>query len=145
MNIRLILFALLFTFSLAGCDPRTAAAEKDAKKPGANTEEKGPLTEITFATLEHDFGTIKAGQKVAYTYKFKNVGKQPLKIADIKTSCGCTSKNHSKEPVPAGQEGFVTLEFDSSGKKGEVQKSATVFANTAEKIVLRFKAIVEGA
>jgi len=138
-----------FVFATTGCNPRqsaegSAVASADSTlAAGKGETETLPQTEVKFVSTEHNFGKINDKDKVSHTYKFKNVGKNPLKITNIKTSCGCTSKNYSKDLVPAGAEGFVTLEFDPSGKKGEISKSATVFANTAERIVLKFKAEIE--
>jgi hypothetical protein len=152
-SVRLFLLFTLaaFVFATTGCNPRESAeagakASADSSQvTGKGETESLPVTEVNFETTEHNFGKINDKDKVSFTYKFKNVGKNPLKITNIKTSCGCTSKNYSKDLVPAGSEGFVTLEFDPSGKKGEVSKSATVFANTAERIVLKFKAEIEAS
>lgn len=114
--------------------PATAAPEV---KP------EGPLPVIQFETLEHDFGTIKEGEKVSYTYKFKNTGEAPLIIQDAKPSCGCTAPDWTKTPIPVGGEGFVKAEFDSNGKPNIQNKTITVTANTWPKQTrLSFKAMV---
>ncbi|HLT72557.1 MAG TPA: DUF1573 domain-containing protein [Cyclobacteriaceae bacterium] len=107
------------------------------------TKPEGPLPAMQFATLEHDFGTITEGDVVEYTYKFKNTGDAPLIIQNAQGSCGCTVPNWTKEPIPAGGEGFVTAKFDSKGKPNIQNKTVTVTANTWPKqTVLRFKAMV---
>lgn len=104
---------------------------------------EGPLPVIQFEKTEHDFGTIQEGQKVTYTYKFKNTGEAPLIIQNAQPTCGCTVPDWSKEPIPVGGEGFVKAEFDSNGKPNMQNKSITVTANTwPEKTVLSFKAMV---
>lgn len=111
----------------------------------ANADQKpeGPLPAITFEKLEHDFGTINEGQKVTYTYKFKNTGEAPLIIQNAQPSCGCTVPEWSKDPIPVGGEGFVKAEFDSNGKPNIQNKTITVTANTWPKTTtLRFKAMV---
>ncbi len=108
-------------------------------------EEKpeGPLPMIAFEKTEHDFGTINEGQKVTYTYKFKNTGEAPLIIQSAQPSCGCTVPEWSRDPIPVGGEGFVKAEFDSSGKPNIQNKTITVTANTWPKTtILRFKAMV---
>lgn len=114
----------------------TPAAAADAKPDG-------PLPVLNFETTDHDFGTITEGQKVSYTYKIKNTGEAPLIIQSAQPSCGCTVPTFSKDPIPVGGTGFVTAEFDSSGKPGINNKTITVTANTWPKVTtLRFKAMV---
>ena len=131
-------------------------AEVEAKKPAesnvpapnptvAAPEEKpeGPLPVIQFETTEHDFGTIKEGDVVEYTYKVKNTGEAPLIIQGAQPSCGCTVPDFSKEPIPVGGTGYVRAKFDSNGKQNVQNKTITVTANTWPKqSVLRFKAMI---
>lgn len=107
------------------------------------TKPEGPLPVVQFESVEHDFGTITEGQKVSYTYKFKNTGEAPLIIQSAQPSCGCTVPEWSKDPIPAGGEGYVKAEFDSNGKPNAQNKTITVTANTWPKqTTLRFKAMV---
>jgi len=104
---------------------------------------EGPLPAIQFETTDHDFGTITEGEKVIYTYKFKNTGEAPLIIQEAKGSCGCTASDWTKAPIPVGGEGYVKAEFDSNGKPNVQNKTVTVTANTWPKqTVLKFKAMV---
>jgi hypothetical protein len=104
---------------------------------------EGPLPVMEFETTDHDFGTITEGQKVVYTYKFKNTGDAPLIVQEAKGSCGCTASDWSKAPIPVGGEGYVKAEFDSNGKPNVQNKTVTVTANTWPKqTVLKFKAMV---
>ena len=97
----------------------TPAAPVQAQpEPVADTKPEGPLPVASFEKLEHDFGTIREGEKVTYTYKFKNTGEAPLIIQGAQPSCGCTAPDWSKEPIPVGGTGFVKAEFDSQGKPG---------------------------
>ena len=114
-----------------------------AATPAADTKPDGPLPALAFERVDHDFGTIKEGQKVNYTYKFKNDGAAPLIIQSVQPSCGCTAPEWSREPIPVGASGFVKVEFDSNGKPGMQNKMVTVTANTWPKqMKLNFKAMV---
>ncbi len=123
-----------------------AAANPAATPVEATTPEvkpEGPLPAFTFVSTDHDFGTIKEGEKVTYTYKFTNTGEAPLIIQNAQPSCGCTVPEWSKEPIPVGGTGFVKAEFDSNGKPNIQNKTITVTANTWPKVTtLRFKAMV---
>lgn len=83
-----------------------------------------------FENDNHEFGVITDGEKVSYTFKFKNVGNAPLVISNASASCGCTVPEYTKTPVAPGEEGEVNVTFDSSGKSGMTTKSVTLIANT---------------
>ncbi len=119
-------------------------APTPATLPVTDEKPDGPLPKFEFQTVDHDFGTIKEGQVVEYTYQFKNTGDAPLIIQGAQGSCGCTVPEWTKTPVPAGGTGFVKAKFDSNGKPNIQNKTVTVTANTYPKqTVLRFKAMVE--
>lgn len=171
MMFRLLLFVAVVTLS-AACNDRNAEkkiAELEARlkdlegkkaagnvTPGvatatpavnpvtpAETKPEGPLPVAAFGKMEHDFGTIKEGQVVEYTYTVKNTGAAPLIIQNAQPSCGCTAPDWTKTPIPVGGTGFVKAKFDSNGKPNIQNKSITVTANTWPKqTVLRFKAMV---
>jgi len=112
----------------------------------ANTKPEGPLPTFDWTDTEHDFGTIKEGDKVTHIYTFKNTGAVPLIIESVKPSCGCTAPNWSKEPIPVGGSGTVEVEFNSQGKPNAQNKTVTVTANTwPQSTVLRFKTFVTPA
>lgn len=120
-----------------------AVTPTPAETPAPETKPEGPLPVMQFETTEHDFGTIKEGDIVEHVYKIKNTGEAPLIIQSAQPSCGCTVPDFSKDPIPAGGEGYVKAKFDSNGKPNAQNKSITVTANTWPKqTTLRFKAMV---
>lgn len=124
--------------------PVNPTAATPITQPAASEEKpEGALPKFQFSTTEHDFGTIREGSVVEYTYAFKNTGEAPLIIQGAQGSCGCTVPDWSKEPIPAGGTGYVKAKFDSNGKPNIQNKTVTVTANTWPKqTVLRFKAMV---
>jgi hypothetical protein len=127
---------------------KSTTATTPTATPAVQPEVKpeGPMPTLEFEKVDHDFGTIAEGQKVTYTYKFKNTGAAPLIIQNAQPSCGCTAPSWSREPVPVGGTGFVTAEFDSKGKPGLQNKTITVTSNTFPKTtMLKFKANVTAA
>lgn len=165
-NVTRIMMSLTLVVALASC--RDKAAEKRiaelesrisqmegnkgatataspaaAATPAAEEKPEGPLPVVEFETVDHDFGTVKEGEKVSYTYKFKNSGQAPLIIQSAQPSCGCTVPEWTKEPIPVGGSGFVKAEFDTNGKSNIQNKTITVTSNTWPKTTtLRFKAMV---
>lgn len=121
---------------------------KPASEVEKNDREKKietmPKTEIEVLEKDFDFGNLKDGDVVKHDYVVKNIGKEPLLIAKIQTSCGCTAPSFPKEPILPNQTAVVTLEFNSSGKIGKVEKGALIVANaTNAPFPLHFKAFVK--
>lgn len=115
----------------AGTASNTAATANDSTAAGGDNATQ--VTTIQFEKQHHDFGKVEEGQVYKYRYKFKNTGTVPLKIQSSKGSCGCTTSDWSKEPVPPGGEGYVEAQFDSKGRAGTNNKHVTVICNTNPK------------
>lgn len=104
---------------------------------------KMPKTAIFFEQDKFDFGKIKEGAKVKHAFKFKNTGQHPLMIADAVASCGCTIPSFSREPVLPGNEGEITVEFNTQGRKGHNHKNVMVISNAdRERVSVSFEAEV---
>ena len=121
--------ALLLALSLSVMG-FTAQAQTAAVKP-ANAQTKVAGPQIQFEEMKYDFGSIKTGDVVEHTFKFKNVGTQPLVISNIGVSCGCTTPDWTREPVMSGKSGTVTAKFNSAGKMGMQNKVLTIESNSA--------------
>jgi hypothetical protein len=89
----------------------------------------GKLPVMVFADTSHQFGDMKQGEKVSWTYSFKNTGNADLVIASAVGSCGCTVPHFPKGTVHPGDTGTIDVTFDSEGKQGKVFKSVTVVTN----------------
>ncbi|HNX05953.1 MAG TPA: DUF1573 domain-containing protein [Bacteroidales bacterium] len=88
------------------------------------------LPAFDFVTEEHDFGRITDGEKVSFTFKFKNSGKSDLIISDAKATCGCTVADYPRTPIKPGAESGISVSFNSEGRKGIQHKTVTLVANT---------------
>ena len=97
-----------------------------------------------FGMMEYDFGTIEEGQVIEHEFKFTNSGQAPLVISNIQASCGCTTPDWTKSPVKPGEEGYVKVAFNSSGKSGVQSPTVTIQANTSPNVTrLRLKGNVD--
>ncbi|MES2485286.1 MAG: DUF1573 domain-containing protein [Bacteroidota bacterium] len=137
----------LAALALTSCKENTALNidAATAKKAELAHAESGKLPVAKFESLDHDFGTIKQGDKVEHTYKFTNAGTADLVLSDAKASCGCTVPDWTKTPVKPGESGEVHVVFNSAGKSGDVQKTVTLTMNTEKGTeTLNFKAKIEG-
>ncbi|MEL6674220.1 MAG: DUF1573 domain-containing protein [Bacteroidota bacterium] len=127
-------------------DGGTSYATPPAPKLPEYMETAQALPQTTVQWFEEmvDFGNIKEGDVAKHVFKFKNTGAHPLKLTRVRPSCGCTAPTFSKEEIAPGEEGFIEIAFNSTGKTGHQNKSITVtgnFENTHK--LLRFKGVVE--
>ncbi len=60
-------------------------------------------------------------------FSFKNVGKTPVTIKDVKTSCGCTSADPDKKTYAPGESGEIAVKFTFGGRVGGQRKTIRVF------------------
>ncbi len=102
----------------------------DATANETDAQNNADKPEITFDETTHNFGVIKEGEKVSYSFKFKNTGKSDLLIVSANASCGCTVPEYPKGIIKPGEEGFVKVVFDSKGKVGVFEKTITLTCNT---------------
>jgi hypothetical protein len=95
---------------------------------GSGTARKD-LPIIQFEETVHDFGKITQGERVKYSFQFKNTGKSNLVVSNVSTTCGCTIADKPKDPIPPGGNGKIEVEFNSEGKKNIVERTITVVTN----------------
>ncbi|MDR0792877.1 MAG: DUF1573 domain-containing protein [Chitinophagaceae bacterium] len=77
-----------------------------------------------------DFGTIKKGDSVQLSFKYKNTGDKPLFISEVQTFYGCTNIRYSEEPVFSGETGTFSVTFQSGHYSGLVNKKIFVASNS---------------
>jgi hypothetical protein len=155
MNKRLILLLvatlLVMTTSCKKEEEKTNDIQSDtnivADSPSTPTPPaEGKYPELTFEKQEHDFGTIKQGDKVTYEFKFNNTGQADLLISGAKGSCGCTVPEYPKTAIKPGEDGKLKVSFDSTGKSGLNTKSVTITCNTKENNkIINIKANIEAS
>lgn len=96
-------------------------------------------TSLTFESTAHEFGTIKQGDVVKHTFKYRNNNDAPVKITNVKPSCGCTVPSFSRDEIQPGETGEIFVKFNSAGKMGKQRKSVTVMLDQegARPVILR--------
>ena len=55
--------------------------------------------EFKFVEEKHDFGKIPQGKPVTTEFVYTNIGEEPLILANVQTTCGCTIADYTKTPV----------------------------------------------
>lgn len=93
---------------------------------------------------EYDFGQIKGGAVVKYTYVFTNVGSSMLEISNVQASCGCTTAGEWSRQVESGKTGSIPIQFNSGNFSGHVGKTITVTCNDPKQpsVVLQIKGTI---
>jgi hypothetical protein len=95
---------------------------------------------ISWERTSYDFGTIKKEDGVVtYRFIFVNTGDAPLLLEKVKSTCGCTTSNYSKEPVLPNAKGFVEVAFDPANQSGEFSKTITVITNEKSLVASRLE------
>jgi hypothetical protein len=139
MKTAITCFALFSALFITSCAPEK---KKDENAPKISTDVinvpatasdvqapagSGPV--MTFSEETHDFGKITQGEKVTYSFTFKNTGGTDLVISSAQGSCGCTIPSYPQTPVKPGESGKVDVMFNSEGKSGLTQKTVTLVTN----------------
>ncbi len=118
--------------SLGACktDNRQITADLINFPPSSGEVSNQKLPIITFDSTVMHFDTIAIGEKVNHIFRFKNTGKSPLIISQVTPACGCTTpKDWPKEPILPGESGQISVEFNSRGFSGQIEKSISVLTN----------------
>jgi len=80
-----------------------------------------------------DYGTISQNADGKRVFKFTNVGKSPLIITNIQSSCGCTVPKKPEAPIMPGKQGEIQVKY-ATNRVGNFQKSLTITSNASEPI-----------
>ena len=109
---------------------------KEAPQPDPNA----PVMTVENPTI--DYGEVMKGEDDGVRYfKFKNTGKSPLKLVNVRSSCGCTVPTYPKEEIMPGEEAEIMVKYNMH--PGRFSKSITITTNgEPDRVVLRIKGTV---
>lgn len=99
----------------------------------SNNIEKNAL--VTFEEIDYNFGYINLKNEAEHVFNFNNIGKSPIIISEVETSCGCTGVDWTKKPVKPGKEGHVIIKYDAAFP-GTFEKTIKVHYNGKDSPVL---------
>ncbi len=85
--------------------------------------------EFEFDKEVHDFGTFSM-PNVTHDFVFKNVGKAPILITDVKASCGCTTPEWPKTPILPGKKATIKVSYEAKSRPGKFMKTITITSNS---------------
>jgi hypothetical protein len=93
---------------------------------------------MTFPKETHDFGDIEEGTVATYEFEFTNTGDQPIEIARVQASCGCTTPEWTNKPIHPGEQGKIKASYNSEGRPGIFNKSIVVYNNSRKEMLSLF-------
>ena len=106
--IRNILFALI----IASLSAQTALAQAWATK--------------MFNATQHDFGSVARGAKTEFAFEIKNIYKEDVHIAGVRSSCGCTTPRITKSLLKTWETGQIVCTFNTRSFLRDKNATVTV-------------------
>lgn len=108
---------------------------------GCSQDTNKGIAEMTFKSeTEFDFGKLPYKGNAQTEFEFKNTGKEPLIITNVKSSCGCTVPTYPSEPINKGKSDKIVVKYDSE-RVGRFTKSITIYSNAKNSPV---KLVIKG-
>jgi len=98
---------------------------------GANAQTDSSKTKpdvLQLKETQHDFGKIPQGKPVYYFFEISNAGSTPLKLDNVQASCGCTTPEWNREPIPAGGTDKIKVGYNAAAE-GVFDKFITITYN----------------
>ena len=117
---------VFFLLLLASCNSGT---KKTA--PANNSDEPGEA-KFVFTEEIHNFGSLKAGEIVSFTFIFRNDGTKTLTITGVDSGCGCSEVVIPDNTIAPGQEGRIEVIYNSAGEVGNQLKTITISSNAEQ-------------
>ncbi len=107
-----------------------------------NQFDPGAKLSIEFGTERHDFGRVRQGDQVEHVFGMSAAGTTPLKIRQVKPSCGCTVGSVQVadtegvfqdytygDPIEPGRDILVTAAVNTTTKKNKAQVRVQIMSN----------------
>jgi len=96
----------------------------------------------------YDMGTIVKGELAVADLAVRNRGDGPLTVAGVSTSCGCTKATLAPMIIPAGGEGRLHIEYDSTAHEsdlGRIDRSIFISSDDPDEddVQIRFTVFVQ--
>ena len=94
-----------------------------------------PTTTVVFEESLFDVGNVPNDTVINRTYKFRNMGKNPLILYYVDSGCSCTGYSVSEKIIMPDGTGEITLSLDTKEKSaGMFLVNATARMNTKDEL-----------
>lgn len=132
-------FLLIVWLLVSSCTNRTSSDPQ--KSTPYDAEKKGG--KIEFLSEMHNFGTLKAGEIVSFSFLFKNNGNKSSKITEVLRSCDCIAVKYKDAVIEPGESSEIEVTLNTSGEWGNLIKPVEVHTAEGIKKILTIMAYVE--
>ena len=105
--------------------------------------EKKTPGKIVFDKEIHNFGTLKDGEIISFSFVFRNSGGSSFSIIKADKSCGCIDLKYSTNAIQPGDSSVIELTFNTEGEWGNQIKGATIETSDGERKELQIGAYIE--
>lgn len=114
--------------------------------PPMSREEFEKAPRISIGEQVFDFNKTNAGEIVTTTYELVNNGLSTLNIRKVEPNCTCVKASLEKNDLAPGESAVIEVAFDTFNRRGNQQKSITVYSNDPSSPVQRLtiKGYVDG-
>lgn len=86
-----------------------------------------------FTEAVHNFGVVPHGAQLKHSFAMKNIWKVPLKITDIRVTCGCLKAEANPSVLSPGQTGTLDITMDGTRFLGP--KTINIFVTVGPQFV----------
>lgn len=77
-----------------------------------------------FKATSHDFGSVARGARAEFSFEFENLYEEPLHVASVRSSCGCTTPTVTRRDLKTFEKSQIIAKYNTRSFLGA--KSATV-------------------
>jgi hypothetical protein len=136
----LLIFAVAM-LHLSACHNQPSDRVKQPVASGS--DKKKQPGRIEFTKEIHNFGTLKDGEIVAFSFQFKNTGGSAFRLTKAEPGCGCLTVQYDKEEIQAQSASTVEVILNTNGEWGNLIKTVEIETSSGEKKSLTIGAYVE--
>jgi hypothetical protein len=79
-----------------------------------------------FQATSHDFGHVARGAKAEFAFELQNPYEEDVHIADVRTSCGCTTPTVTKATLKTWEKGSIVATLNTRSFVGQRNSTLTV-------------------
>lgn len=69
---------------------------------------------VKFGVEKHDFGKIKQGVPVSYSFEIINISDKPIVVENSWASCGCTTPEKIVDPILPGKSAKLKVDYNAA-------------------------------
>ncbi len=135
-----LIFTCLFLFFSSCANNRSQG--NGGSDENKSLKKKAP-GKIVFDKEIHNFGTLKDGEIVSFSFIFRNMGGSPFVINKVEKTCGCIDIRYNSNAVKPGETSSIELIFNTAGEWGNQIKGVVVETSDGERKDLQIGAFIE--